>query len=1325
MTKNINYVSHKKSSKKVNGKPQLPSPGDLVLGEIAINFAKDVETLSIKNESGTVVTFSSDNYYTEQKLGSGFTGANSARTVTEVIEHDEEVTAAALNNLNDIKLDVTSYTPVDLTNYYTKDETSGKTEISNALGSKVNSATFTAHTADTNAHLSGSEKENLDALATNIAAISGITSQDIDNWNSGAGVDLSNYYKKFETSGATELSTEFSNKASQSDLNALSGTVTGHTANTTIHVTSADKTAWNAKTDSSAFTAHTASTVHMNASEKENLDSLATNIATISGITSEKASNWDTAYFNNHTHTNKSYLDGITGSVGTMAYQNTSSYSSATEVNTALGNKANTSDIPSVTPYADSVKYNPTSKEVEFYHGTTAGTMVFSYDASPFLIDGMVQDVKVTGVTSGDVTVTCLVISFNTDAGKQNINIPISQIFDASNYYTKSETSGKTELSTAFSNKLDKSDFNTYSGGVDTAISNKASQSDLNTLSGTVTSHTSNNTIHVTSDDKTKWNKVDNKQDSSGMTAYTLTSTTNTLSGTVTAHTADTSIHFTTGDVQTQIDNSISGKVDTSTFNTHTGSSVHMTTTEKTNLDSLATNIATISGITSTKVGNWDTAYTNNHTHSNKSALDSITGNVGTMAYENKNSYSSATEVNTALAGKAATATTLAGYGITDAYTKAQTSGASEISSALSYKASQSDLNAISATVTSHTASINDLSGQSETIAAAINDLDDKKADSVEVFSSIATKANKSDIDDLIKQSETISAALNYLNDEKLDYLDFFDYTSQMKSALESIEDEIEDLSRTVVMDITTTDARGYGESTPTLAQYTGNKSNLNGILSHFKLGWFNSGGTLVQECAPGRISAARDGSEIAINGSNGDLMVYVDTDIYRDRATVSGLTVNGSTATTHNVIGLGLAPHQIGGSVAKKFSPFGFTPHCAKYSNSKGYSYYDGGNVQTSINSLTSSVNALNKGGGYMGLYYEFYEIWLIAMYLELGTLDFTQDTLFGYGCTNYTPTASNWFSDVNAGGGGCMYSGNTYGSFWTNTVSSYNFAEMLEAQRIMDGVVKADLVDSMGGTVMMTYDSNGNVVLAPEADPSSWANSTGMTEGKKYFTVKNVPGCQGLGDGVMTGVVNIYVKGTDRIRKYSHPIYRGVDLLSGFFVQLEGLHYVVKHTGTTASLAQSQELFYCESWLDVPTDTSVYTNANSIVTADTAEGLTDDPVLVATYKNAGAFPTGSDGWGKETDYNISLFAHRITGGAQHTYECGHIWYRGTSWSSPAGTDSNGWLTKNAKSANASVVGCAAHAALAGRTLDAYSSVAHSNDNYAGGFAHPQIKVK
>ena len=78
MGKNANFVSHKKSKLKENGGPKLPLASDIVEGEIAINFGKDVETLSIKNESGDVVTFSSDNYYTEQKLGSGFTGEKSS-----------------------------------------------------------------------------------------------------------------------------------------------------------------------------------------------------------------------------------------------------------------------------------------------------------------------------------------------------------------------------------------------------------------------------------------------------------------------------------------------------------------------------------------------------------------------------------------------------------------------------------------------------------------------------------------------------------------------------------------------------------------------------------------------------------------------------------------------------------------------------------------------------------------------------------------------------------------------------------------------------------------------------------------------------------------------------------------------------------------------------------------------------------------------------------------------------------------------------------------------------------------------------------------------
>ena len=142
MAKNVEHVSHIKSKLKTNGLPQLPSPDKLVDGEIAINYAEGVETISIKNESGSIVTFSSDNYYTEKQLGSGFT--NNDATVTEAIDdleymvvNKEEAIAAALNDLNGRKLDASAYTPTDLSNYYTKGETSGKTEIQTALSNKA------------------------------------------------------------------------------------------------------------------------------------------------------------------------------------------------------------------------------------------------------------------------------------------------------------------------------------------------------------------------------------------------------------------------------------------------------------------------------------------------------------------------------------------------------------------------------------------------------------------------------------------------------------------------------------------------------------------------------------------------------------------------------------------------------------------------------------------------------------------------------------------------------------------------------------------------------------------------------------------------------------------------------------------------------------------------------------------------------------------------------------------------------------------------------------------------------------------------------------
>lgn len=94
--------------------------------------------------------------------------------------------------------------------------------------------------------------------------------------------------------------------------------------------------------------------------------------------------------------------------------------------------------------FAD-VDYDSSTKHINFYgKGDTSHTTVLAYvDAANFIVDGMVDTVEVKNATVSGQTVLCLVISFNTDAGKQDINIPISQIFDASNYYTKTEIDNK------------------------------------------------------------------------------------------------------------------------------------------------------------------------------------------------------------------------------------------------------------------------------------------------------------------------------------------------------------------------------------------------------------------------------------------------------------------------------------------------------------------------------------------------------------------------------------------------------------------------------------------------------------------------------------------------------------------------------------------------------------------------------------------------------------------------------------------------------------------------------------------------------------------
>ena len=82
-----------------------------------------------------------------------------------------------------------------------------------------------------------------------------------------------------------------------------------------------------------------------------------------------------------------------------------------------------------------SLAYDSKTKKIELRNAD--GVTISEIDATGFVKDGMVNNVAIVG--------DYLVITFNTDAGKEAINIPMSSFFDASAYYTKSEVDADLE----------------------------------------------------------------------------------------------------------------------------------------------------------------------------------------------------------------------------------------------------------------------------------------------------------------------------------------------------------------------------------------------------------------------------------------------------------------------------------------------------------------------------------------------------------------------------------------------------------------------------------------------------------------------------------------------------------------------------------------------------------------------------------------------------------------------------------------------------------------------------------------------------------------
>ena len=163
MAKNFEHIIHKNSSALVDGNPKLPTSGQLEYGEIAVNYAKDKETISLKNSNNEIVTFTSD-----KKLDNYVTVSD--------FEEAMQVASAALNDLEATKLEKSVFDEAmedletQFSNFYTKQEADNDSLI---VASALNDL----------------EEKKLDKL-------------DFDEMLEGLETQLSNFYTKEEIDNA-------------------------------------------------------------------------------------------------------------------------------------------------------------------------------------------------------------------------------------------------------------------------------------------------------------------------------------------------------------------------------------------------------------------------------------------------------------------------------------------------------------------------------------------------------------------------------------------------------------------------------------------------------------------------------------------------------------------------------------------------------------------------------------------------------------------------------------------------------------------------------------------------------------------------------------------------------------------------------------------------------------------------------------------------------------------------------------------------------------------------------------------------------------------
>lgn len=130
-------------------------------------------------------------------------------------------------------------------------------------------------------------------------------------------------------------------------------------------------------------------------------------------------------------------------------------------------------DTGNIAAGISTVDYDSDTKRINFR--SSDSTLICYLDATLFIKDGIVNSVQVDNVEIDNTLTKCLVISFNTDADKQDIIIPIKDIIDQDLFYTKTEIDSYNEgINSSITDLQNSRLFREENGGLKTNINNKA-----------------------------------------------------------------------------------------------------------------------------------------------------------------------------------------------------------------------------------------------------------------------------------------------------------------------------------------------------------------------------------------------------------------------------------------------------------------------------------------------------------------------------------------------------------------------------------------------------------------------------------------------------------------------------------------------------------------------------------------------------------------------------------------------------------------------------------------------------------------------------------